>query len=281
MKINSNIINLMTVVIFSLLVISCEKNDVQAPEVDLAQDDALTSDLFEDIFSEVEEAMAFMEDKLYNDGLKSASDVTCKIITVERPDDETFWPRTVTIDYGEGCIGPNGRTRSGKMIIIVNDRYINEGYYRVVTFEDFYVDGYKMEGQKTVSNEGVNENGNTYFSVSLTDGKVISPEGVEFPKEFNKIREWVAGSETPRFRWDDEYMVTGIAEGINRKGVAYTRTILEPLHVAKKCRWIKSGSVEIKAEGRETAIMDYGDGTCDRFATVTVGDKTKTIKLHR
>ncbi|MGC9343552.1 MAG: hypothetical protein ACP5E3_12680 [Bacteroidales bacterium] len=225
--------------------------------------------------------MAYMEDNIYDDGLKSASEVICKTITIEHPDNENFWPRTVTIDYGEGCIGPNGRTRSGKIIIVVNERYISEEYFRTVTFDNFYIDDYKIEGFKSVSNEGENENGNIYFSVNLEGGKVISPEGKEISREYSRIREWVAGSDTPRLRWDDEYMITGESEGINRKGIAYKRTILEPLYVSKDCRWIKSGNVQIEAEERETAILDYGDGSCDRLATVTVGEKSWTIRLHR
>lgn len=273
------LIILVSVITFSL--ISCEKDDPKAPEVEIAEDDAIATDMFEDVFSEVEDAMAFMEDNIYNDGLKSAAEVTCKTITVERPNDSTFWPRTVTIDYGEGCIGPNGRSRSGKIIVVVNRKYIHEDYYRTVTFDNFYIDDHKIEGQKSVSNEGKNDNGNIYFVVNLSGGKVITPEGKEITKEFNRVREWVAGSETPRLRWDDEYMITGESEGVNRNGVAYTRTIIEPLHVAKNCRWVKSGSIQIEAEERETAILDYGDGTCDRFATVTVGDKSWTIRLHR
>lgn len=266
---------------FALYFTACEKNDLQAPELSIAEDDALTTDLYEDVFAEVEDAMEFMEDDIYGGGLKSASTVVCKIITVEHPGDSTLWPRTVTIDYGEGCISPNGRTRKGKIIVVVNDRYNSENYYRTVSFENFYIDDFKIEGEKVVNNEGMNDNGNMYFSVVLTGGKVITPEGKIITKEYNRIREWVAGSSTPRFRWDDEYLVTGTASGVNRNEVAFTRTILEPLYITKDCRWIRSGKVEISAEGRENAILDYGDGTCDRFAIVTVGEKSWTISLHR
>lgn len=281
MKTKSYNIILMCGLILSLFVTSCEKDDPRTPELEMAEDDALTTYLFEDVFSEVEEAMTFMEDGLYNDGLKSAAAVTCKTITIEHPDDNTFWPRTVTVDYGEGCTGPNGRTRSGKIIIMVNGRYISEDYYRTVSFEDFYIDDYKIEGFKEVNNEGKNEDGNINFSVVLTGGKVISPEGKEITKEYSRIREWVAGSDTPRFRWDDVYMITGEATGINRKGHTYTRTIIDPLEVAIGCRWIKSGNIQIESEGRENAMLDYGDGSCDRIATVTVGERTWTIRLHR
>jgi hypothetical protein len=264
-----------------LFLTSCEKNNDEPINVSIAEDDALTDLIFEDVFLEVEDAMEEMEAMIYNEVKKSATMSTCKVITVEHPDDSTFWPRTITVDYGEGCTGLNGRVRSGKIVAVVNKHPKNLEYYRTVTFENYFVDGFQIEGTKTIRNEGLNDMENMYFSVILEGGKVTSPEGKVMTKEFSKIREWVAGMDTPRFRRDDEYMVTGSASGINRNEVAFTRTITSPLHVALNCRWIKSGTVEIEAEGRETAILDYGDDTCDRFATVTIGDKVKTINLHR
>ena len=266
---------------FTLFIAGCEKDKTQSPVESVVEDDILTSDLFDDIFAEVEDAMEFMEDGLYGGFKKSTEAVTCKTVTIEHPDDSTFWPRTVTIDYGEGCTAPNGRTRKGKIIIVVNGKFTNENYYRTVTFDNYYVDDFKIEGQKTVANEGLNDNGNMYFSIVLTGGKVISPEGKEMTKEYTHYREWIAGSNTPRLRLDDEYLITGTSEGINRKGISYKKTILEPLYVTKDCRWIRSGSIEIVAEGKDDAILDYGDGVCDRIATVTVGEETRTITLHK
>lgn len=270
-------------VLFALPVIisSCEKNSDDIPEVNLAEDDALASQVFDDVFQEVEDAMETMEGIIYDGTKKSASEVTCKTVTVEQPDDTTFWPRTITIEYSGECEGPNGRIHSGKIIVVVNKRYIDPEYYRTVSFEDFYVDGYKIEGVKTITNEGLNDNQNICYSVILENGKVTTPDGTEFTREFSRIREWIAGAETPRLRFDDEYLITGSASGINWKGLAFTRTITTPLHVAIACPWIMSGTVEIEVEGRNTAILDYGDDTCDRYATVTVGEESRTITIHR
>ena len=269
-------------ILFSaLLFTSCEKTNNPSANIEVAEDEALSTLLFDDIFAEVENAMSSMEDGFYGGFKKSTEVVTCKTITVERPDDETFWPRTVTIDYGEGCEGFNGRVRSGKIIIVVNKRYMDEDHYRTVTFEDFYIDDFKMEGTKTLTNEGLNEDGNMVFKIVLEGGKIIKPDGEEIIKEFNKEREWVAGMDTPRFRRDDVYMVTGTASGVNRKMVAFTRTIVTPLKMAMNCRWIKSGVVEIEREDMDKITLDYGDGECDRLATVTIGDEVKEIRLHR
>ncbi len=265
----------------SFIFISCEKKDDSSANIEIAEDEALTTVLFDDVFAEVEFAMAGMEDLIYDGIKKSTEALVCKTITVEQPNDSTFWPRTVTIDYGEGCEGPNERVRSGKIIIEVYKRYIHEDYYRTVTFDNFYIDEFKMEGTKTITNEGLNEDGNMVFKIVLEGGKIIKADGEEITKEFNKEREWVAGMDTPRFRRDDVYMVTGTASGVNRKMVAFTRTIVTPLEMAMNCRWIKSGVVEIEREGMDMITLDYGDGECDRLATVTIGDEVKEIRLHR
>lgn len=264
----------------ALLFTACEKDEDKTPEVINAEEEALSSLIFDDVYAEVEDAMEFMEGAIY-DQKKSAVSVTCKTITVEHPDDSTFWPRTVTIDYGEGCVGPNGRVRKGKIITVVNGRYRDEGYFRTSTFEDFYIDGFKVEGTKTVENMGFNEAQNIWFEVKLTGGKVTSPEGNVTTREFERIREWVSGYSTPRFRADDEYMVTGIASGVNRKGQTYTNTITIPLQIALNCRWIKSGAIEMVVGDRSEVVLDYGDGACDNQASVSYNGKTWNIKLHR
>lgn len=280
MKTKTLLYTIAVIAFISISISSCEKNNIETLEIEIAEDDVLSTSLFDDVFAEVENAMETMEYMIYDGIKKSASDVVCKTITVEHPNDSTLWPRKVIIDYGEGCVGPNGRERKGKIIIVVNRHYLNADYFRTVTFDNYYINGYKIEGIKTVINEGFNDSRNMYFSVSLSEGKVITPEGLELLKEYNRISEFVTGINTPRFRGDDEYMITGTASGVNRDLISYTRTIIEPLHVASSCKWILSGTVEIVADGRETAILNYGDDTCDNTATVTVGDKSWEIDLR-
>ena len=280
MKTKTLLYTLAIFAIVSIIISSCEKNSVESLEIEIAKDDAFSASLFDDVFIEVENAMENMEYRIYDGIKKSASDVVCKTITIEHPNDSTLWPRTVIIDYGEGCVGPNGRERKGKIIIVVNRHYLNADYFRTVTFDNYYVNGNKIEGIKTVINKGFNDSRNMYFSHSLSEGKVITPEGLELSKEYNRINEFVSGINTPRFRGDDEYMITGAASGINRDLISYTRTIIEPLHVASSCKWILSGTVEIVADDRETAILNYGDDICDDKATVTVGSSSLEINIR-
>ena len=281
MKTNKILSLLISLAVFAFVVVSCEKNEEQAPVVSTVEDDALADLIYEDIFAEVDAALQVMELSLY-DGKKSAEATVCKVITVEYENDTVTWPRIITIDYGDGCTAPNGMVRKGKIITTVNKgRFWLEGFTRVVTFDNFYVDDLKIEGIKTFTNMGKNESENMVFAISLEGGKVIHPDGKEITRTFEHEKEWVSGSATPRIRLDDEFFITGAASGVDRKGRAYLRTILTPLHAKLICRWIVAGSIEIQTEELPTAILDYGDGECDRKATVTIGEESSEILLRR
>ena len=267
--------------IISLGVISCQKEDAKSPEVIAAEDDAIADELYDNVFTEVEEATASMEDAIYGGNRKSAAVETCRTITVDIPGDTITWPKTITVDYGDGCAGLNSRIRTGKIIIVVSNRITSPYYSRTITFENFYIDGFKVEGTKTIAKAGETDNGNPLFTITLTNGKITSPEGKTVTRQFTHTREWVTGYSTPRIRLDDEYMITGTASGTDRNEVAYTRLIVLPLHVKHLCPWIVSGSIKITKTDKPEVTLDYGNDVCDRIATITIGDKTSTIQLHR
>jgi len=273
-------------IVFSAM-IGCEDiPNIQTLDVVTAEDDAIADMAYDDVFSEVDAVMNTMDMVGYEvPALKAGLEVfeTCKVITVEQPEG-SFWPRVITIDYGDGCtVGK--RTRKGKIIITVSGPMWQEGSMRTVTLDNFYVNDHKVDGVRTVTNEGRHLNGDyegkIYFSVMLDSGKVITPEGQEITKQVNRTRTFVEGEET---RWDTRdniWYIEGIATGINRNGIAFTREITSPLWKEIGCRFITRGTVLVSADGRPDAILDYGEGECDREATVTVGEETRIINLKR
>ena len=148
-----------------------------------------------------------------------------------------------------------------------------------MTYDNFSVNDFLIEGTKTVTNEGRDADENMYFSIVLSEGKVTTPEGKEITRNFTRTRTWIEGDLTPRFRWDDIYLIDGEATGVNRFGNSYTRTIVDPLVVKTACIWITSGMVEINVFGKSEKVLDYGDGECDNKATISVDGDTKEITL--
>lgn len=263
---------------------SCRKDmlSLEQSSVDLADDDAVSEAVFEDVFNSIDNATIILDDAMKSGDIKSVFLVadSCPAISVLNPSTGT-WPKKITIDYGTGCTGFYDNTRSGRIIIEVTGPRIEEGSKRKVTFDDYYFNDVKIEGTKLFENIGLNPDGNFVVSVTLKDGKLILPDGKTLERETEHQREWVAGFMT-RNKWDDECLVTGSAKGKNAGGISYVRTITSALHWKRVCTFIVSGVVKIEREGSEPFELNYGNGDCDNKAVVSRGEETKEIQLrHR
>jgi len=267
----------------SFFFVACQKDDVKTgltdEDVAKAEDDALTEAVFDDIMNSIDNAVSIIDNLIWGGGLKSATvSDTCPSVTVDHPD-STWWPKVITIDYGDTeCEGFYGQTRKGKIIITIDKRYRTPGSVKTVVLENYYINGIHVEGTKTVTNNDRNNNGNLTFTIELVNGKITTPDSIVITREFTRTREWVTGDDTWN-RWDDVYFITGSASGTNFKGESYTRTILTALEWATSCRFIKSGSIEIQVGEKSPIVIDYGDGVCDNKATVTKDGETREILL--
>jgi hypothetical protein len=263
---------------------SCKKDmsSLDQSSINLADDEAVSEAVFEDVFNSIDNATIALDDAMKNGDTKSVFLVvdSCPVISVLHPS-TGIWPKIITIDYGTGCTGFYDNTRSGKIIIEVTGPRREEGSKRTVTFDNYLFNGIKVEGTKLFENLGPNTNENFVISETLTDGKLILPGGKTIEREAEHQREWVAGFMTAN-KWDDECLVTGSASGKNADGISYLRTITSALHWKRVCAFIVSGVVSIEREGAEPFELDYGMGECDNKAIVTKGGESKEIQLrHR
>jgi hypothetical protein len=272
-------------IFLSLLVISftsCKKDSslIEQASLDLADDDAVSDAVYEDVFSTADNATIILDQLIKGEDSKSELTLTdsCPTIKVTRPAN-ALWPRVVTVDYGSGCAGFYEATRSGKIVIEVSAPRTEVGSKRTVTFNNYFFNGIKVEGTKVFENTGLNSNNNPVISVKLTNGKLTLPDGKTIERSFNHQREWTAGYMTKNI-WDDECLVTGTATGKTINGVAYTNTIVSALQWKRVCKFIVAGVVKIEREGSDAIELNYGTGECDAKAVVTKGTESKEILLR-
>ncbi len=276
--------NIFLMIAVSILIsfTSCNKESavIEQTSIDLADDDAVTDAVFEDVFNTVDNADIILDDANKGDGSKSLVVVSdsCPSITID-PVTPGVWPKTITIDYGTGCTVLYGNTRSGKIIIEVTGPRMEEGSVKTVTFEDYFFNGIKVEGTKVLENMGYNSNQNLVFAVQLTAGKLTLPDGNTIERAFQHERECIAGQLT-RNIWDDECLITGTATGKNINGITYTNTIITALHWKRACVFIIAGVVKIERAGTEPVELNYGTGECDAKAVVTRNGESKEILLR-
>ena len=184
---------------------------------------------------------------------------------------------TITWQFdANGCTMPNGNTYKGT-VTITRDRDLTAHVVTgTLSFDQFYVNDIKIEGQSDFTRE-INANNNPQithnydFTVTFPNGDTASRSGV-------RTRVWVAGFGTPAHN-DDVFLVTGNAHIVRRNGVILDAVIAQPLRHEVPCRHFVSGSIEI-TKNNHTAILDFGNGTCDNIATLTFPNGTvRTIHL--
>ena len=97
----------------------------------------------------------------------------CATISV-LPNDNTY-PKKITIDFGDGCLGADGKYRKGVILIYLTGPIRRSGSVMTILLQNFYLNRAHIEGTKTFTN--LSENGNIKFTVQVTGGKVTFPNG--------------------------------------------------------------------------------------------------------
>lgn len=206
---------------------------------------------------------------------------SCAVITVDTNSVE----RKIIIDFGSApcqCANWDGRYRQGQIIATWNGAYRDSGTIITVITQDYYQgllpsSMNKFEFVKTVTNLGTNANGNLHYDVNVTEGEVTYYSGETFTWISHRDREWIMGSDT--WLWlDDVYSITGDASGTDRNGNPYSVQITEPLIFELLCPWVTQGVLVINSTFPECTI-DFGDGSCDNKAELTINGVTSAITL--
>jgi hypothetical protein len=194
-------------------------------------------------------------------------------------------PRLLTIDFGTtNCLCNDGRYRRGQILVSYTGSYFAQGSVKTTTFNNYFRNDNKIEGTRTVTNLGLNGDGNMAWSVSAVNMKITRTSGAFHTWNSERTRTMTAGLNTSAWN-DDQYLITGSGSGVNANGVGYTANITTPLHRALSCHWIDSGVIAFTRSNGATRTINFGTGTCDDQAVVTVtrangNTSTQNITLH-
>lgn len=253
---------------------SCSRDDeggLSEADLNAAQDEVYIDALFDEIGNFTLAEVMTLDDNDYS-SLKSAEVLPCYTVAVDHPDTTTF-PKVITVDFGQGCtvvINGDTITRSGKILITLTNRWYIPQTQIITTFNNFYYNGAKIEGTRTMTNLGLNERNRLELSIELQNGKVTFGENKWMTREASHLRQW-ARYPNPL---NDSLIVTGTASGINIDGETYTREIVEEL-ILRRCeqyrwRWmITSGKVEITNSARGNMTLEHSSNGCEGTVKVT------------
>lgn len=252
------------------------------------QSDAETESVYDDVFNingsmnmnEAGEELGLGDGLpgpfMRNGGRETDSAQRCFTISVV-PNIPGVFPKTVTIDFGTGCLGRDGKLRKGKIVSIYTAPMRIPGSKVSTTFVGYHVDSFHVQGTHITENTSTsNLKG---WKVTVLDGKVTNTNSNKW-RTWNSLKQFtqIEGNGTPNLPFDDVIKITGGARGSNSAGHTWGSTIVEPLIKKFTCRWIVKGTVKVVKDTKE-AILDYGNGNCDNQATITINGVTTTITL--
>ena len=190
----------------------------------------------------------------------------CAEITIT-PNDSTY-PKTITIDFGNGCLGRDGKFRSGAIVVHLTAPLRRPGSVVTITFRNYYVNRVHLEGTKVISN--LSDPPMHKWSVQVVGGKVTFPTGRGYSYQSIKVKTQVEGMDTRIVR-DDVYEITGRSLTEFNSGLTITLNTESALIKKVACPWISDGKLKIKINDR-VLYLDYGfptNGQCDNKALLT------------
>lgn len=201
---------------------------------------------------------------------------------------------------GGSCL--DGRTRSGMLIFNYSASangaryYRNPGFKCQITSLNYKVDDRLVNKvEKTIENTTpanfAENNGNLTWKISGVV-EIACSKGTHrmtftrYKTLLNTADATVYHGQQSPISWEKARVgVTGEASGTNAKGKNFNCTITNPLirdfgacEVNGRHPFI-AGTLELTADKRGSRTVDFGDGSCDNLATVTVNNRTRTIEL--
>ncbi len=276
---------LMLGMIFSIMTISCSKNESQNQDnTTITADEAIinskidvaTDDVANVIEQEVEltQSSRTLNPELNPpSGCPTITRIPAFYITTTTPPTaiipEIGSTVSKNIDFGTGCRIANGNVLRG--IINISFIYDPSATTRVVTytFNNFFHNLRQINGTKTFTKTTTLTGATVVMQMDLTmtlaDGRTLRRIGT-------RTRTIIAGFNTPLIFNDNVYQVTGNWTTTYPNNSIQTSTITTPLEIKIACTPLNSpiskGIITFVRNGR-TATLDYGNGTCDKLAVFT------------
>lgn len=256
-----------SLLVCSLFLITCTKEKQEEPDTE-------TQSALDNVKSQEAVMQTFTVINHYGineDGIKSAKVDSCPTITISSVD--TIFPKTLTIDFGTvGCQGFDNKFRQGKITAVFSNHWLNNkiaGTYAEATFENYYVDGLKLEGVFKVTYQGLNSSNGPSYTLSATNAKLTLLNGKNISWTSIENINWIAGFDNFDIA-DDVLLITGNSTGTTTEGKSYTMNITKALKKDNSCKYLTEGTIELKPENLNTRTIDFGNGYCDNNATVTI-----------
>jgi hypothetical protein len=198
-----------------------------------------------------------------------------------------------TVDFGTtGCTLANGNVLKGKIIISFANDFTSKEIVMTHKLDGFYHNETKIEGTQTTTR--------TLKSTALLVAihpvntltlklQITSKEGKVYERIGTRVREMVEGFSTVGNWEDNVFLVWGYSQSKLSNGTTYnTKVDANPLRFVAACKlpFPTKGTANHSKTNADNVIvieskLDFGNGDCDKIATITIKGITKEITLKK
>ncbi len=188
------------------------------------------------------------------------------------------YPKTLTLNFGTGCSSWDGVVRKGSIAYTFSGPLFSPGTTVSVSFNGYSVNGYGVQGAYAITNNSTQSG--IIFNTLVTNGIITYPDATNYHYSHNKTYTQTAGAGTPFDLSDDVYAISGNSAFSASDGSSLVLNTNTPLIRTFTCLNITQGVVAFVYNQSINGTIDFGDGSCDNTATLTVGTISKTITLR-
>ncbi len=282
MKLKQILIATAAIAIFGIT--SCKKSKVDNTELEntfeLSNNGAIADNLSQDaqeVLNETAVDKGFAGSGFVAGTEGTTGILSCAVVTVTPL---SGFPKNITIDFGTaGCSSPNGILRRGKILVTLTDSLRRSGSVATMNFDNYFVGIHKKEGTITWTNTSTATQ-RSWRRVCV-NGKITNTVTNNYwLHSGTQDIVQTAGVNTPNLLLDDVFSITGNRTVTKANGVTRVGTVLTALQKKTICDNIDKGTYRIEGPNH-VAVIDFGDGTCDNQATVSIdGNPPRNITLR-
>jgi hypothetical protein len=199
--------------------------------------------------------------------------------------DTSAWPRKITLDFGTtglaDTVNGDGRLRTGKIRVSFDSLWSKIGSIATISLDTYAVAKSSSSPflQFSATTVKITHTAAATYHYVITGGKC---EGNGYTLHWDTDRKITqTGVVATTGNGDDAYSTTsGTSNGIDRNGKSYKTNITFPIVKRTTCAWMEAGRLDLTPDGLSARTIDYGDGTCDSKASLTIDGNVFTFILN-
>jgi hypothetical protein len=265
------------IILFSLITFNSCKKEVQDNDTSSANNE----NKIEYYFNEMND----ISDKVMSNGTTGLrlSDAEmsilngCATITYDTSFATQSDPDTIIVDFGSGCLGNDGKNRSGILKIVKTGPYFSIGTVITIIPEVYVVNNNQINGYRKITNIGPNSLGQPVFNIEVNGTLSFVNDGGTITWTANRTKTWVEGYDTPFVFSDDVFSIIGSSSATKSDGNSWESSVISPLIFKRSCGNIVSGTMNLLPNNKPLREINFGNGECDNMITVSINGQSFTI----